>query len=488
MTVVAVVGSQWGDEGKGKMTDYLSQSADMTVRSNGGNNAGHTIAFGGKTFKMRLIPSGIFEAKKETVIGNGVVINPEVLLDEIKYLEDNGINTDKLAISNRAHIVMPYDILQDVYQEEAKGANKVGTTKNGIGPTYMDKASRIGIRMCDLLEKDTFEEKLRFNLNEKNALFVNVYGKEALKFEDIFEKNGIGPTYMDKASRIGIRMCDLLEKDTFEEKLRFNLNEKNALFVNVYGKEALKFEDIFEKYWKFGQELKKYVTDTSVIVNDAIDNDDKVLFEGAQGVMLDIDQGTYPFVTSSSTVTGGIATGIGIGPSKVDTVIGICKAYTTRVGAGPFPTELLDETGNYIRETGHEYGTVTGRPRRVGWFDSVALRHSKRVAGIDALSLNLLDVFSGLKTVKIAVAYELDGQKIDYYPASLKELERCKPIYEELPGWDEDITKVTKLEDLPENARHFLSRVSELVGVPLVTVSVGPDREQTIVLKNPWEM
>ncbi|EFO69035.1 adenylosuccinate synthase [Lactobacillus iners LactinV 03V1-b] len=429
MTVVAVVGSQWGDEGKGKMTDYLSQSADMTVRSNGGNNAGHTIAFGGKTFKMRLIPSGIFEAKKETVIGNGVVINPEVLLDEIKYLEDNGINTDKLAISNRAHIVMPYDILQDVYQEEAKGANKVGTTKNGIGPTYMDKASRIGIRMCDLLEKDTFEEKLRFNLNEKNALFVNVYGKEALKFEDIFEK-----------------------------------------------------------YWKFGQELKKYVTDTSVIVNDAIDNDDKVLFEGAQGVMLDIDQGTYPFVTSSSTVTGGIATGIGIGPSKVDTVIGICKAYTTRVGAGPFPTELLDETGNYIRETGHEYGTVTGRPRRVGWFDSVALRHSKRVAGIDALSLNLLDVFSGLKTVKIAVAYELDGQKIDYYPASLKELERCKPIYEELPGWDEDITKVTKLEDLPENARHFLSRVSELVGVPLVTVSVGPDREQTIVLKNPWKM
>lgn len=429
MTVVAVVGSQWGDEGKGKMTDYLSQSADMTVRSNGGNNAGHTIAFGGKTFKMRLIPSGIFEAKKETVIGNGVVINPEVLLDEIKYLEDNGINTDKLAISNRAHIVMPYDILQDVYQEEAKGANKVGTTKNGIGPTYMDKASRIGIRMCDLLEKDTFEEKLRFNLNEKNALFVNVYGKEALKFEDVFEK-----------------------------------------------------------YWKFGQELKKYVTDTSVIVNDAIDNDDKVLFEGAQGVMLDIDQGTYPFVTSSSTVTGGIATGIGIGPSKVDTVIGICKAYTTRVGAGPFPTELLDETGNYIRETGHEYGTVTGRPRRVGWFDSVALRHSKRVAGIDALSLNLLDVFSGLKTVKIAVAYELDGQKIDYYPASLKELERCKPIYEELPGWDDDITKVTKLEDLPENARHFLSRVSELVGVPLVTVSVGPDREQTIVLKNPWEM
>ncbi len=429
MTVIAVVGSQWGDEGKGKITDYLGQEAELTVRSNGGNNAGHTIVFNGHTFKMRLIPSGIFTARKGAVIGNGVVINPEVLLGEIKYLQEHGVDTSSLKISNRAHIIMPYNILQDVYQEEAKGANKVGTTKNGIGPTYMDKASRVGIRMCDLLEKDTFEEKLRFNLTEKNALFEKVYGKEGLKFEEIFDK-----------------------------------------------------------YYQYGQELKKYVTDTSVYVNEAVEAGDKVLFEGAQGVMLDIDEGTYPYVTSSNSIAGGIATGIGMGPNKIDTVLGICKAYTTRVGEGPFPTELIDEIGNYIRETGHEYGTVTGRPRRVGWFDSVALRHAKRVSGIDCLSLNLLDVFTGLKTIKIATHYELDGNKIDYYPASLKELERCKPVYEELPGWDNDITKAKSLTDLPENARNFLRKVEELVGVPLVTVSVGPDREQTIVIKDLWDV
>ncbi|WEV36941.1 adenylosuccinate synthase [Lactobacillus sp. ESL0677] len=429
MTAVAVVGSQWGDEGKGKITDFLSKDAAYAVRSNGGNNAGHTIEIDGKTFKMRLIPSGIFAADKAAVIGNGVVINPEVLLGELENLEKNGIDTSKLRISNRAHIIMPYNIKQDEYQEEAKGANKIGTTKNGIGPTYMDKASRIGIRVCDLLEKDTFEEKLRANLAEKNALFTNVYGKPALKFEDIFDK-----------------------------------------------------------YYEYGQKIKKYVTDTSVLVNDALDNQEKVLFEGAQGVMLDIDEGTYPFVTSSNTISGGIASGIGMGANRLHTVIGVCKAYTTRVGAGPFPTELLDATGDRIRDTAHEYGTVTGRPRRVGWFDSVALRHAKRVAGINALSLNLLDIFSGFDTVKIATAYELDGKKIDYYPASLKELYRCKPVYEELPAWQENITKAKTWSDLPENAQKFLKRVEEIVGIPLVTVSVGPDREQTIVLQNPWEM
>ncbi len=400
MTAIAVVGSQWGDEGKGKITDFLSKEAAMAVRSNGGNNAGHTIEIGDKTFKMRLIPSGIFAAKKGAVIGNGVVINPEVMFGELDNLEKEGIDISGLKISNRAHIIMPYHILQDTYQEEAKGDKKIGTTKNGIGPCYMDKASRTGIRVCDLLERDTFEEKLRTNLAEKNALFTKVYGKPELKFEDIFEK-----------------------------------------------------------YLEYGQKMKKYVTDTSVVVNDALDNDEKVLFEGAQGVMLDIDEGTYPYVTSSNTISGGIASGIGMGANRLDTVIGVCKAYTTRVGEGPFPTELLDEVGDRIRETAHEYGTVTGRPRRVGWFDSVALRHAKRVAGINALSLNLLDVFSGFDKIKIATAYELDGEKIDYYPASLKELYRCKPVYEELPAWEEDITNV----------------------------SVGPDREQTIVLKNPWE-
>ncbi|KGG54530.1 adenylosuccinate synthase [Lactobacillus sp. wkB10] len=429
MTAVAVVGSQWGDEGKGKITDFLSNEAAYTVRSNGGNNAGHTIEINGQDFKMRLIPSGIFASKEGAVIGNGVVINPEVLFSELETLAEKGIDTSKLKISNRAHIIMPYHIKQDEYQEEAKGDQKIGTTKNGIGPAYMDKASRIGIRVCDLLEKDTFEAKLRANLEQKNEVFTKIYGKPALKFEDIFDK-----------------------------------------------------------YFEYGQKMKKYVTDTSVLVNDALDNDKKVLFEGAQGIMLDIDEGTYPFVTSSNTISGGIASGIGVGANRVKSVIGVCKAYTTRVGAGPFPTELLDETGDRIRETAHEYGTVTGRPRRVGWFDSVALRHAKRVSGINGLSLNLLDIFSGFDTIKIATAYELDGQKIDYYPASLKELDRCQPVYEELPAWKEDITGAKTWSDLPENAQKFLNRVSELVGIPLVTVSVGPDREQTIVLQNPWEM
>ena len=429
MTAVAVVGSQWGDEGKGKITDFLSNDAAYTVRSNGGNNAGHTIEINGQDFKMRLIPSGIFASKEGAVIGNGVVINPEVLFSELENLAEKGIDTSKLKISNRAHIIMPYHIKQDEYQEEAKGDQKIGTTKNGIGPAYMDKASRIGIRVCDLLEKDTFAAKLRVNLEQKNEVFSKIYGKPALEFEDIFDK-----------------------------------------------------------YYEYGQKMKKYVTDTSVLINNALDNDEKVLFEGAQGTMLDIDEGTYPFVTSSNTISGGIASGIGVGANRVKSVIGVCKAYTTRVGAGPFPTELLDETGDRIRETAHEYGTVTGRPRRVGWFDSVALRHAKRVSGINGLSLNLLDIFSGFDTIKIATAYELDGQKIDYYPASLKELDRCQPVYEELPAWKEDITAAKTWSDLPENAQKFLNRVSELVGIPLVTVSVGPDREQTIVLQNPWEM
>lgn len=429
MTAVAVVGSQWGDEGKGKITDFLSKDAAYAVRSNGGNNAGHTIEIDNQTFKMRLTPSGIFASKKCAVIGNGVVINPQVLLGELENLEENGIDTSNLKISNRAHVIMPYHVKLDEYQEEAKGANKIGTTKNGIGPAYMDKASRIGIRVCDLLEKDTFAEKLRINLKEKNELFTKIYKKPAFEFGDIFDK-----------------------------------------------------------YYEYGQKMKKYVTDTSVLVNDALDHDEKVLFEGAQGTMLDLDEGTYPFVTSSNSISGGITSGAGIGANRLHTVIGVCKAYTTRVGAGPFPTELLDDTGDRIRESAHEYGTVTGRPRRVGWFDSVALRHAKRVSGINGLSLNLLDIFSGFDSVKIATAYELDGKTIDYYPASLKELERCHPIYEELPAWKEDITRAKTWDDLPENAQKFLNRVSELVGIPLVTVSVGPEREQTIVLRNPWEM
>ena len=429
MSSVVIVGSQWGDEGKGKMTDYLSQDADVVVRSQGGNNAGHTIAFDGKKFALRLVPSGIFGKDKLAVIGNGVVINPPALLKELHYLQDNGIDISGLRISSRSHVTFPYHILLDKCQEEAKGDHKVGTTKNGIGPTYMDKVSRVGIRMCDLLEKDTFETKLRRNLAEKNELFTKLYHVDPINFDDIFES-----------------------------------------------------------YYEYGQELKKYVTDTSRIVNDALDNGQRVLFEGAQGVMLDVDQGTYPYVTASNPIAGGVCTGVGVGPNKINTVVGICKAYSTRVGAGPFPTELTDEIGDRIRETGHEYGTVTGRPRRVGWFDSVAMRHARRVSGISCLSLNLLDVLTGLKTVKNCKAYKLDGKEIDYYPASLKELDRCEPVYEELPGWDEDITGVKKFEDLPVNAQNYLKRVSELSEVPLATVSVGADRIQTIIVKNPWEL
>ena len=420
MASVVIVGSQWGDEGKGKMTDYLSQEADVVVRSQGGNNAGHSIVFEGKKFALRLVPSGIFGAKKLSVIGNGVVVNPKALLEEIHYLEDNGVDVSGLRISNRAHVTMPYHILLDKCEEKAKGDQKVGTTQKGIGPTYMDKVARIGIRMCDLLEKDTFEKKLRENLDLKNALFTKIYGVEPLKFDDIFDE-----------------------------------------------------------YYQYGQELKKYVTDTSLLINDEMDANKKVLFEGAQGTMLDIDDGTYPYVTSSNPAAGGASTGAGVGPNRIDRVVGICKAYTTRVGEGPFPTELTDEIGDHIRETGHEYGVVTGRPRRVGWLDAVALRHAHRVDGLNYLSLNLLDVLSGLKTIKIARAYELDGKEINYYPASLEELDRCKPVYDELPGWDEDITNVTKFDDLPENAKNYLKRIEELTDTPLATVSVGPDREQT---------
>ena len=428
MASVVVVGSQWGDEGKGKITDYLCQTATMVVRSQGGNNAGHSIGFHGKKYGLRLMPSGIFGDDTLAVIGNGVVVNPKSLLDEIHYLNSEGIATDNLRISNRAHVVMPYHILLDEYQEEAKGDHKVGTTKNGIGPAYVDKVARVGIRMCDLLEKDTFAEKLKLNLAEKNTLFAKVYDKPALDFDQLFEE-----------------------------------------------------------FYAYGQELAQYVTDTAILVDEALDKGERVLFEGAQGTMLDIDAGTYPYVTSSTPVAGGAATGAGVGPNKLQTVVGICKAYTTRVGEGPFPTELFDEVGDQLRETGHEYGTVTGRPRRIGWFDSVAMRHAVRVDGINYLSLNLLDVLTGQKTIKIATAYELDGKQIDFYPASLKQLAAAKPVYEELPGWDEDITHAKQISDLPANAQAFLKRVEELTHAKLATVSVGPDRDQTIIVNDPWK-
>ena len=428
MSSIVIMGSQWGDEGKGKMTDWLAQKADMIVRYQGGNNAGHTIAFNGKTYKLQLIPSGIFEPQKINVIGNGVVVNPKALLSELQMLKDAGVTPSNLKISSRAHLILPYHIQLDIAQEKQRGDQKVGTTHNGIGPAYMDKAARIGIRMCDLLEKDTFATKLKENLAQKNALFEKIY----------------------------------------DEKL-------------------FDFDSLFDEYYEYGQQLKDYVTDTSVLVNEAISAGKNVLFEGAQGIMLDLDHGTYPYVTSSNPVVGGALAGAGVGPQSLTKMVGVCKAYSTRVGEGPFPTELTNETGDWIREKAHEYGTVTGRPRRIGWFDAVAMRHAKRVSGMNCLSLNLLDIFTGLKKVKICTAYMLDGKQIDYYPASLKELERCEPVYEEFDGWTEDISTVTEYDQLPANAKKYLNRIEELTGLQLMTVSVGPSREQTITLKDAWE-
>ena len=428
MSSIVIMGSQWGDEGKGKMTDWLAQKADMIVRYQGGNNAGHTIAFNGKTYKLQLIPSGIFEPQKINVIGNGVVVNPKALLSELQMLKDAGVTPSNLKISSRAHLILPYHIQLDIAQEKQRGDQKVGTTHNGIGPAYMDKAARIGIRMCDLLEKDTFATKLKENLAQKNALFEKIY----------------------------------------DEKL-------------------FDFDSLFDEYYEYGQQLKDYVTDTSVLVNEAISAGKNVLFEGAQGIMLDLDHGTYPYVTSSNPVVGGALAGAGVGPQSLTKMVGVCKAYSTRVGEGPFPTELTNETGDWIREKAHEYGTVTGRPRRIGWFDAVAMRHAKRVSGMNCLSLNLLDIFTGLKKVKICTAYMLDGKQIDYYPASLKELERCEPVYEEFDGWTEDISTVTEYDQLPANAKKYLDRIEELTGLQLMTVSVGPSREQTITLKDAWE-
>ncbi|MDF2960355.1 MAG: adenylosuccinate synthetase [Paenibacillus sp.] len=424
MSTVVVVGTQWGDEGKGKITDFLAESAEVVARYQGGNNAGHTILINDKKYKLTMIPSGIFYKDKICVIGNGMVINPGALLEEIQYIHDNGFTTTNLRISDRAHIIMPYHLLLDGLEEERKGDNKIGTTRKGIGPCYMDKAARSGIRIADLMDAEEFKRRVRQVVAEKNVLIEQVYGSKGLDAETVIEE-----------------------------------------------------------YLGYAERIRPYVTDTSVVLNDQIDAGKKVLFEGAQGVMLDIDQGTYPYVTSSNPSAGGVCIGSGVGPSKIRQVIGVAKAYTTRVGDGPFPTELHNETGNWIREKGHEYGTVTGRPRRVGWFDSVVVRHARRVSGITGLSLNSLDVLAGLEKVKICTAYKIGDEVIEHYPASLNVLAKCEAVYEELPGWNEDITGVRKLEDLPANARRYVERVAELTGIPIAIFSVGRNREQTNLVR-----
>lgn len=424
MSTVVVVGTQWGDEGKGKITDFIAESAEVVARYQGGNNAGHTIMIHNQKYKLHLIPSGIFYSDKICVIGNGMVLNPKALIEEIEYIHENGFSTDNLRISDRAHVIMPYHLLLDELEEERKGDNKIGTTKKGIGPCYMDKAARNGIRISDLLDAEAFERRVRHMVKEKNNLIEQVYGREGLDVEEILQE-----------------------------------------------------------YLGYAERIRPYVTDTSVVLNDAIDEGKRVLFEGAQGVMLDIDQGTYPYVTSSNPTAGGVCIGSGVGPTKIHQVIGVAKAYTTRVGDGPFPTELDNEIGDLIRDKGNEYGTTTGRPRRVGWFDSVVVRHARRVSGITGLSLNSIDVLSGLDEVKICTGYEYRGEIIEHYPANLAMLAECKAVYEVLPGWKEDITGVKSMAELPEAARRYLERISELTGIPIAIFSVGRNREQTNVVR-----
>lgn len=422
MAAVVLIGSQWGDEGKGKITDFLAEKANVVVRYQGGNNAGHTVVANGEEFKLHLIPSGILYADKTCVIGNGVVIDPQVLLEELAYLQQRGIKIGELVISSNAHIIMPYHRVLDGLEEEARGDHKIGTTKRGIGPAYMDKASRIGIRIIDLLDKDEFAEKLRRNLVEKNNLFVKVYGKEALEFTEIYE------TYLGYAEKI-----------------------------------------------------RAMVADSSLIIDKSIKAGERVLFEGAQGTLLDIDHGTYPFVTSSHPIAGGACIGAGVGPTRINKVIGVIKAYTTRVGEGPFPTELLDETGEEMRKNGHEFGTTTGRARRCGWFDAVIARYAARVSGISDFAVTKLDVLTGFAKLKICVGYRVGDEVITEFPQSQKLFKQCEPVYEEMPGWQEDITQVRRFEDLPQTAQNYIRWIEELSGVPATLVAVGPGREQTII-------
>ncbi len=422
MSTVVLIGAQWGDEGKGKVTDFLAKKADVVVRYMGGNNAGHTVVVDDREYKLHLIPSGILYPGKTCIIGNGVVIDPAVLLSELEVLEKRGISTANLKISQRAHVIFPYHQRLDQVEEERKGKDKIGTTCRGIGPAYTDKSARVGIRMIDLLDREEFEVLLARNIEVKNHLLTKVYGSDSLDYDDLLES-----------------------------------------------------------YTNYAESLRKYVTDISVIINDAIKQGKNVLFEGAQGTLLDLDQGTYPFVTSSHPVAGAACIGAGVGPTRIGRVIGVAKAYTTRVGEGPFPTELDDDSGAYIRKHGNEFGTTTGRPRRCGWFDGVVGRYAGRLNGLDYLAVTKLDVLSGLDKVKICTSYNYRGDIIKEFPASLKVLKDCVPVYEELPGWQEDITGIRKLEDLPLNARKYLDRISEVSGVPIALIGVGSKRSQTIL-------
>lgn len=418
---LVIVGSQWGDEGKGKVTDFLGQQADVVVRSQGGNNAGHTILIGKEKFALQTIPSGIFNPHIMNVLANGMVINPKEALKELNGLISRNVKDFKLYISNRAHVIMPYHILLDGAYEELKGSHKIGTTKKGIGPCYADKVNRIGIRMGDLVDEEGFLEVLKQTLPLKNRE------------------------------------------------------------LKMLGQEELDLMTIYNEYKEYGKILKPYVCDTSLLLEEAIKEDKNILFEGAQGSMLCLDHGSYPYVTSSSPTAASVPLNTGIAPKYIDHCVGICKAYTTRVGEGPFPTELHNELGDLIRERGHEYGTVTHRARRVGYLDLVVVNYAKRISGIDSLALMLFDVLTGIDELKICVSYNLDGKEIKTIPATLKEYEKCVPNYITLKAWHEDITKARTFGELPEEAKVYINTIEKYTGINVDIISVGPERNETII-------
>jgi adenylosuccinate synthase len=430
MTVTVVVGTQWGDEGKGKVIDYYAEDMDYIVRFQGGNNAGHTIMVGGEVFKFHLLPSGIIRPEKTVIIGNGLVIDPQILIDELEELKVRGTPTAKLLVSDRANVIMPYHKVLDNAEESAKGTGKIGTTGRGIGPTYTDKISRYGIRIGDLIDEETLRMKLENTIPMKQRILQS--------------------------------LSDATE---------------------------LSIEETFKQYQEFGKRLQPFITDTSVVLNDALKKKANILFEGAQGTELDVDHGTYPYVTSSNTIAGNACIGSGIGPTFIDEVIGVVKAYTTRVGGGPFPTEQDNDVGETIRQQGHEFGTTTGRPRRCGWLDMVIVRHSSRLNGLSSLAVTRLDVLDGINPLKICHSYKYGSEKIENFPGNLKFLEKCEPVYDELPGWEklskEEWAEIVQkgYSGLPENLKRYLEYIEKDCNTPVKIISVGPGREDTIFKK-----
>lgn len=422
MSSTAIVGAQWGDEGKGKLIDYLAGQAEVVVRAQGGNNAGHTVVVGDKKYTFHLMPSGVLYEGTLNIIGNGVVFDPEGFLQEVEKLKSQNVDISTIKIDERAHMIFPYHKRIDELEEEARKEQEIGTTKRGIGPCYMDKIERSGIRVGDLLDLDKLEKNIYYQVERKNELLKKIYNS-----------------------------------DGFDPK------------------------KVFETYCQYSAHLKPYIADTTILLHEAMESGKKILFEGAQGTLLDIDLGTYPYVTSSHPTSAGFCTGAGVGPGAINEILGVVKAYTTRVGKGPFPTEQDNETGDAIRVKGHEFGSTTGRPRRCGWLDGVMLKYAVRVNGLTGISLMLLDVLDQFDEIQICTAYEVDGEETIYFPANLAKLEKCQPVYQRLKGWKTDITGITEYEDLPEEAKDYIKTVEDITGVPVKMISVGPDRSQTIV-------